>query len=405
MAVKKIRSSISRANQFAKKVARDVNRYDAMYGGRLLNNPLAGTIVPYANMAATAVDYFDELLPISSVEHPQINSGQVAGVSQTRPVRRTAPRVTSSKGTITVMHKEYLGDIATLSTGAVVTSPTYSSGESVLSLNPTNPSMFPWLCNIARNYDYFRFKRVRVVYVPLCSTATVGRVMLAHDPDGTDVVPYNRPALSSYECSVDSSCWGITSLDCKLPNNQPWYQTNTPTTQAMFSTSTQGSIIWATWAGTAAASVGEAYVLYEVELKSPQPGFNPVSSATSTGGNVVANFPLYSGAIQVADVATDLKVLFLATGTYRVEFYAATTAATAGITVTSGGNITVLFSGKVADGTNARAYAIVNVTGTGMFDAAGHAVSTFAFVQCNNLTALGAATINVEIIATPVTYP
>jgi hypothetical protein len=406
MTRKKLRSGVSKLNASMKRLGTEMNKVDRLTKGRLLNNPLAGAIVPYANAITGMVDYFDDLLPTDPVTHPQIQSGLVAGVSQTREIRRRAPRITGSRGTVTVVHKELIGDVTMSSSGAMYTSATYPTGESVASLNPTNPSLFPWLATIARNYDYFRFKRVRLVYIPLCSTATAGRVMLGFDPDGTDALTYTRAALSSYECSTDSSAWGVQKLDCKLPTNQPWYQTNTPASQAMYSTSTQGQAFWATWGGAAAAVVGELYVLYEVMLKDPQPGSNPISSATGTGSVTLIPFPAYAGAFTVQDLSTDVKLLFSAPGTFRVELFAATTATTAGITVTVAGNATLNFFGKVSDGVNARAYAIVTTSNPGAYDSPGHAVSSsVATMQFGALTALGIWTVNIEAITLPTSYP
>lgn len=404
MAVKKMRTMLSASNRKIKQASREINKLNAATGGRLLNNPIGSTIVPYANAAARVVDYFDDLMPLSGVDH-MIANGTVAGVSNTRTIRRSAPRVTGSRGKVTITHKELLGDISTIGAAVITTSPTLSSGESVLSVNPTNPSLFPWLSTIARNYDYFKFKRVRIAYVPICATSTVGRVELGFDPDATDALPYSRNGLSSYSCSADGPLWNTLYLDCALPNNQPWYQTNTINSQAMFSTSSMGAVHWATWGASASAVVGEAYVMYEVELKDPQPGSNPVSSASGTGLTVSANFPFYSGAVAVSDLATDIKLLFNAVGTFRVHFFAKTTAATAAISLTVAGNIALNFAGKVSDGTDAIAYAVVTVTGTGQYDAPGHATGSFAVLQCNGLAALGAWTTNVELITLPTVYP
>jgi hypothetical protein len=406
MTRKKLRSGVSKLNASMKRLGTEMNKVDRLSRGKLFNNPLAGAIVPYANAITGIVDYFDDLLPTDPVTHPQIQSGMVAGVSQTREVRRRAPRITGSRGTITITHKEYVGDVMMSSTGVLYTGATYPTGESVSTVSPTNPSLFPWLSTIARNYDYFRFKRVRLVYVPICSTATQGRVMLGYDPDAADALSYTRPALSSYACSTDSSAWGVQKLDCKLPNNQPWYQTNVPRLESDYSTSAQGQAFWATWGGSSLAQVGELYVLYEVMLKDPQPGSNPIYSSNGTGATTLVPFPQYSGAFNVSDLATDVKLLFSAAGTFRIEIFAATTAATAAISVSAAGNTVLHYSGKVSDGTNAHVYAIVTAANPGAFDSPGHAVATaVATMQVNGLAALGAWTVNIEAIALPTSYP
>lgn len=402
MAVKKIRTEVRKANGRAKKVASELNKLDKLTGGMVLGNPVSSAIVPYMNYGARALDYFDSLMGIDDVTHPQISGGQVAGVSQSMPVRRRAPRITGSRGNITITHKELVGEVSILNS-VIGTSPTYANGRSAYTASPTNSALFPWLSSIASNYDYFRFNRLRFVYVPLCATSQTGRVMLAFDPDGTDSVPYDRSALSSYKCSVDSSAWGISKLDAELATNQPWYQTNDISATSSYSTSSQGQFLWATWGGVA-ATIGEVYVLYDVTLKDPQPSVLDIFTANGTGNTLTTQFANFAPCNWFVDLATDVKVVFLAGGSYRVLWYAATTAATAAISITSGGQITVLASGKVSDGTNAQAYAIVNVTGSGAFTSPGLTAS-YAYVQCQGLAALGAWTVNVERITLPQSYP
>lgn len=404
MAIAKFRQGVRKANNISKQVAKQVNKADQLSNGLILRNPYAGSIVPVLNYGNKALDYFDTLFGTDPVTHPQITSGSVAGVSQSMVVRRAAPKFTGSRGNITITHKELVSEVAMLASGALGTSPTYPTGQSAYTLSPLNATLFPWLSQIAANYDYFKFNRVRLVYVPLCSTATSGRVMLGFDPDGTDAIPYDRSGLSSYKCSVDASAWGVTKLDCALPTNQPWYQTNEVTYDASYSTSSQGQCFWSTWGG-AAGTVGELYVLYEVVLKDPQPPRQTAFRANGVAGAVTNQFTAYAPAAWVADAATTIKLLFQATGTYRINFFGASTAGAATLALTYGGNISMPFSGKIGDGTNFSVYAIVNVTSAGIYTAPGAATGSYAYAQLASITALGAWQVTIEKIALPTIYP
>jgi hypothetical protein len=362
--VEMARKALSKTNATIKRTAKTLNKIDQQLGGLVLANPISKAVVPYANALATAVDYFDELMPTAGVTHPQITNGVVAGVSQTMAIRRSKPRITGSRGSIRIVHKELVGEIVT-AVGGMSTSALKAKGESIYHLSPTNTHLFPWLSRVARNYDYFRFNRVRFVYVPLCSTSTTGRVMLGYDPDAADAVPNDRSALSSYSCSIDSSAWGVTKLDAKLPNNQPWFQTNDITAASMYSTSAMGQAFWASWGAGQDATVGELYVLYEVVLKDPQPNENSSYRATGNGVNVVSDFPPASPATIMSTDNTIVLSMF-ATGTFNIIFHATTTQTTANITAVASGGVTgdTTFI-KIGDGTEALGCIQVNVTNVG----------------------------------------
>jgi hypothetical protein len=267
--------------------------------------------------------------------------------------------------------------------------------------------MFPWLSTIESSYDYFKFNRLKLVYVPLCATTTTGRVMLGFDPDASDPIAYDRQGLSSYYCSSDSSAWGVSSLECALPTNQPWYQTNSIDTVASFSTSSQGQAFWATWSGAGTSTVGELYVLYDVTLKDPQPTNNQLFRANGNATAITTNY-LVEDPVNISNTtATSVTHLFTGTGSYNVTFVAETTAASGtialglsgGITVTNGGTPTY----KVGDGTSCCMTFQVNVTNVGYSTSPG-LVSSPATVTISALAGLGlwsASVIKCEKVATP----
>lgn len=395
------RKVLTDTNANVKTLAKHVNKLDKQLG--FLGNSAVQQVLPYVNAAAYAIDAFDSLMPSFGVSTPQLTNGVSAGVSQTMQIRRKAPKITGSKGSVRITHKELIGDVTMVST--LATSQTGSNGTSFYYLSPTNSNLFPWLSDIAGNYDYFRFNRVRIVYVPLCATSTTGRVMLAYDPDGTDGIPYNRSSLSSYKCSVDSSAWGVSSLDCDLANNQPWFQTNAVSNTAAYSTSTQGQVFWSTWAGAGTSTVGEWYVLYDVTLKDPQPNTMDLWRSVGSAGSATTNFSLDSAAYYLTSDATTIRVGFAAAGSYLIQFFAASTALTATVGFNSSGAITIVPSGnKTGDGAQVSASCVVVVTGTGYSTSANNVVAP-AYAQLGSLTALGAWTVLVSKVPSPSSYP
>lgn len=52
--------------------------------------------------------------------------------------------------------------------------------------NPGNPA-FAWLSNIAKNYQFYRFRRLKFLYVPTVATVSQGRIMFNFEFDETDM--------------------------------------------------------------------------------------------------------------------------------------------------------------------------------------------------------------------------
>jgi len=211
------------------------------------------------------------------------------------------------------------------------------NGSSAFKINAENGNTFPWLSRIAASYDFYRFKRVKLVYVPLCSTSTAGRIMLGYDPDSADKIAVDRQALSSYSCSSEASVWGVIDLECKLSDTNKWYYSSESPSAGIGAYLDQGQVFFATWGGAGTTECGEWYVLYDVELKDPQPASAEVYQAYGGNGSHVVVQPFPAGAspsVQTAD-PNALKIAFTSPGTYWVAANIACTA-TSGITAGTG---------------------------------------------------------------------
>jgi hypothetical protein len=307
------------------------------------------------------------------MQHPQSMGGQVAGVANNIQVRRTKPKFQNTAGTVRIVHKELVGTV--VSNTAIGLSPQYTTGNSVYQVNAGCENAMPWLASIGNNFEFYKFNRLRLVYVPLCATTEIGRVMLGYDPDSTDSVPAERQALSSMACSSEASAWGVLSLDCKLSDTNKWYYSDTSTGNAATAYNDQGQFFWSAWSNKdSSTSLGELYVLYDVSLKDPQPNAFSVYQTTGTGATAVIN-PPGNAPFSITTGATSIKVNFFVPGDYEIRLKAAATA-TAG-TLTFTGGATSLSTYNVTDATHVSNQVIVRVTGS--FDSA----------QFTGLTALG----------------
>lgn len=341
------KQKIGNAGRNAKALSRNVkqagsvvNKLDNLLNGKLLATEIGRSLALGSEVVTGGLDYFGGLMESFgdlSLTHPGANRGMVAGVANGMTVRSTKPRLRNARGVVKIMHKELVATINNSATTNVFVNNNLltTNGTSYLTVNAQNPVMFPWLSQIAANYDYYRVKRMRLVYVPLCATSTAGRVSIIYDPDSSDPAPQSKNEISAMECYTEGPVWGTSYLDIQLSDTNKWYygesSLGTNTSGAYLD---QGQVYWATTSG-AAGTVGELYALYEVELKSPQAAPNVVAVAHVTGTTVVNDFQTNIGVqLDVANMsATQIALTFTAPGTYKIDYEIADATATGATSV------------------------------------------------------------------------
>lgn len=74
-------------------------------------------------------------------------------------------------------------------------------------LNPGLNALFPWLNAVAKNYEMYRFVKVRFVYVPSCPTDTAGNIYLIPEYDPQDAGPSTTSQAMTYLGAVTGSVW------------------------------------------------------------------------------------------------------------------------------------------------------------------------------------------------------
>lgn len=332
----------------ARKIGAQVNKLDRYLGGTLSANPISGTAMMAGNAAVGAMDYFGELtedLLGSAVAHPGVLGGMVAGVANGALVRNRRARVTGSKGTIRIMHKELIATCVTANSLAphINNGISLTSGSSPYNVNAMSRVSFPWLASIAGNYDQYRFKRLRLVYVPLCPTSTFGRASLVYDPDSSDTIPADRVGLSNMACAAEGPIWGQIKLDVKLSDTNKWYYGATSSIGTTIGAYlNQGQFAFCTYGTGSAIDCGEVYAVYDVELKDPQPSTMTISQAHGNAATVTTGFDTTAGLI-ASSSTTAVAILFATPGTYYVLIH---TTATANSAYTTTGNITIIDSNR-----------------------------------------------------------
>jgi hypothetical protein len=206
--------------------------------------------------------------------------------------------------TLTVSNFENAGNVTFTGTGG------FTNGGSVL--NPGIPQNFPWLSAIAQNYQKFKWKFIRYIYVPQCPSTIPGSIYLEMHYDFLDNAATSLSQVTATESSVVGNAWfgGPLSTDLAFGQDvgprdaicmtidcarfsEPWYYvrasngatlntvqlTGTATggngTLALASAGTYdpssrpGTIYYGTNGITNGVLVGNLYVSYVVELSDP----------------------------------------------------------------------------------------------------------------------------------------
>lgn len=199
------------------------------------------------------------------------------------------PQVKNTKTGFIVHHKEFLTDVPSTTSAAFLN----------LTLNPANPLTFPWLSNIAINFEEwvprgiaFMFKSTSSdAVVSTAANAALGTVVIATDYNVANPSFANKQQMELYEGAVSCkpSCDLTHFVECKkkqtiidplyvrpgqaaLPSNADarLYDLGV-TTLGVFNQQSQGP------------NVGELWISYEIEFRKPRilPG-EPAASEDGT---------------------------------------------------------------------------------------------------------------------------
>jgi hypothetical protein len=97
-------------------------------------------------------------------------------------------------------------------------------------LNPGNPSAFPWLANVAVNFEKWKMLKCSYHFVSTNPTSTAGRIYASFDYDYDDTVPTTAMAAMSSMTAVEAPCYVCFSLpiDCRrMQEDMPYRYVNT----------------------------------------------------------------------------------------------------------------------------------------------------------------------------------
>lgn len=214
-------------------------------------------------------------------------------------IQRTAPRMVSTPKGVVVTHREYISDIVSLNANFN----TFS-----IPINPGLETSFPWLSGIARRFEQYRFKRICFEIETCASTATIGSIGLAFDPDCKDALPTTKAGFLSEDRSVRGPPWQSLSL----PYESARYPHLSLTRYIRSSTLPNvdlhlydvGNMIYYLHSLPAAVTiVGELFISYEIELITPATTTDAVIQENGTIMSVASSALAWFGGAVVSDGA------------------------------------------------------------------------------------------------------
>lgn len=124
--------------------------------------------------------------------------------------RPRAPRLQTTSSATTVTHREYLGDVTGSTSYSILSSHAVQPG--LTSYSQGQP-LGSWLPNIAKQYDFYAFRRLRFHYYPSCPTTTSGLVLMAFEPNPDDPPPETFQEFRSMACSQTAALREPSVLD------------------------------------------------------------------------------------------------------------------------------------------------------------------------------------------------
>lgn len=193
-------------------------------------------------------------------------------------IRRRAPPTYEKKGEIVrVSNFEFLTSLVSASSSADTKGVIYAS-----------PAHLTWAGNIGKNYTFYRFRKLKFVFLPMQPTTVAGYIDLAFLHDTEDAAAWAAAAgLNQLEQSsnfVSGPIWAkgayssgdnpensmVVTVDCDILHARvPWFRVDFSHSPGPETAQTDaGAIAWF-FNAAATGNIGRLYVEYDLEFEHP----------------------------------------------------------------------------------------------------------------------------------------
>jgi len=187
------------------------------------------------------------------------------------------PEFGHSPNTITVQHKEYIGDIFGPQSAGTFQNQTFG-------LNPGLQTTFPWLAQVAANYDEYTFHQLIFTYRStvtdfVAGNGQVGSVIMATQYNSNEAPFASKQDAMEYDGAVSAKVsekilHGVECDPTKLSGSPGKYTRAGPVPQGedkkTYDLGQLNISVSNTPAGFANQAIGELWVSYTVELRKPK---------------------------------------------------------------------------------------------------------------------------------------
>lgn len=236
------------------------------------------------------------------------------------------PMMHKTAQSIIVRHKEFIGTVT--GTSAFTVGLSYE-------LNPGLEATFPWLSQIANNFQEYSFKGLVFHYVPTSgnisgSNTALGAVMLQTSYRSSDTAPTSKVELLNEYWASETVPFDTMAhpIECD-PKENPFaiqYVRNGTVPSGDNKLLYDLGVTYVATAGCPANVLGDIWVTYEVELKKPVLSSNITSLAnwyggytgSGTGTDLFAGLTRTSGALGVSFDAVRTVTLPRVAGNYII---------------------------------------------------------------------------------------
>lgn len=175
------------------------------------------------------------------------------------------PQFSSQQGgdlRIRVRHREYVCDVEG----------TTDLNVASLPINPGLVTLFPWLSQIAGNFESYEFRGLVFEWRTQCSTDDTGKAILSVDFDAEDAPPTSKTEALQQRAKADGPVWQNFKLVCSpqdLKKFGPQKYVRTGSETGDIKTYDVGNLNILTANCSNQGANGELYVEYDVELMTP----------------------------------------------------------------------------------------------------------------------------------------
>jgi hypothetical protein len=193
-------------------------------------------------------------------------------------------------------------------------------------VNPGQAGTFPWLSSVARNFESYRFRKLKFCYETEAPSSLGGSLVVSLDYDATDAAPGTKQQAMAYRNAVRSAPWEPCCHTSALEdlNKQKSYFVRPgaqPANTDIKTYDTGNAFVCTQNVTTSSAVCGELYVEYDVELLTPvyevAQGVGTLINANGTGTSNVSfggTDPVVAGTIATSVVGNVLTFSGLTVG-------------------------------------------------------------------------------------------